>query len=110
METMRSQPDPAVSAVCVRLVEMAGAQGQDTGSDARSWEGVAPARVFPAWLGTCSTGEAGSSLLFPLRSAGSHLLQLSCAGGDTYIYIYIHLKLFIPYAILRSLNELKKKN
>lgn len=107
---MRSQPDPAVSAARVLAVGTASAQGQDTGRDARSWEGVAPARVFPTWLGTHSEGEAGCSLLFLLRSAGSHLLQLSSAGGDMYIYICIYLKLFIPYAILGSLNELKKKN
>lgn len=81
-----------------------------TRNNAHHLEMMALVHVFPLPLSTITVGEAGNYVLFPIHSAGSHLFNLSCICVNMYIYICIHLNLFILYAILRCLNELKRKN
>lgn len=109
-EALRSQLDIGISAVGVLALKKDSFQGHVTRNDVHNLEKMALVHVFPMPLGTITVGEAGSYILFPIHSAGSHLLNLSCICVNMYIYICIHLNLFIPYAILRCLNELEKKN
>lgn len=55
-------------------------QGHITRNDAHNLEEMALVHVFPV-----AVGEAASYILFPIHSAGSHLLNLSCMCVNIYI-------------------------
>jgi len=94
-KALRGQLDIEISAVGVLALKKDSFQGRITRNDGHNLERIALVHVFPMLLGTITVGEAGSYIWFPIHSAGSCLLNLSCICVNMYIYICIHLNVYL---------------